>query len=331
MTRRTALITGITGQVGSYLAETLLERDYIVHGIVRREAAFDNISSIRHRLTLHYGDLLDEGRLLRIIADVRPHELYNLAAQTHVQISFEQPVYTGDVTALGPLRLFESLRTLGLETRVYQASSSEMFGTSAAPQGLDTPFTPVSPYAVAKLYAHQLAGLYRDSYGMYIARGIMFNAESPRRSPHFVTRKIVLGALECAFGWRDHIALGNTLTRRDWGYAGDYAEAIWETLQKPTPGDYVIATGVSHSIPDFAKLVFAIVNERCQGKHRVINVDEHIKPFVPEFTRPIDVPDLRGTPSFDTLSWRPRTSLEHLVALMVSSDHVAMLSRGPDF
>jgi len=328
--RRTALVTGITGQVGSYLAETLLERDYDVHGIVRREAAFDNISSIRHKLTLHYGDLLDEGRLIRILASVRPHELYNLAAQTHVQISFEQPVYTGDVTALGPLRVFEAVHTLGLETRVYQASSSEMFGTSAPPQGLDTPFVPVSPYAVAKLYAHQLAGLYRDSYGTYIARGIMFNAESPRRSPHFVTRKIVQQALECAFGWRDKVTLGNTLTRRDWGYAGDYAEAIWETLQKPTPSDYIIATGVSHSIPDFVKLVFAMVND-IKSKKRTLNIDEHVSAFSPDCMRPIDVPDLRGAPSFDTLSWRPRTSLEHLVALMVSSDHVALLSRGPDY
>lgn len=342
----TALITGITGQDGSYLAEFLLDKGYEVHGIIRRSSSF-NTARIEHLyldewvrdmhrrrlLTLHYGDMTDSSSLIRIIGEVRPNEIYNLAAQSHVKVSFDVPEYTADVDATGTLRLLEAIRILGLEKqcRVYQASTSELFGkVRQVPQNEDTPFYPRSPYAVAKLYSFWIMKNYRESYGMYTANGILFNHESPRRGENFVTRKITLAAARIAHNRQDKLYLGNLDALRDWGYAADYVECMWLILQQPQPDDFVIATGEYHTVRDFTTRAFARagINLRWEGsgldEKGIDTVSGRVLVEVdPRFFRPAEVEQLLGDPSKarQTLGWNPRkTSFQELVDMMVDAD-----------
>lgn len=342
----TALITGITGQDGSFLAEFLLEKGYDVHGIIRRSSSF-NTGRIEHLyldewvrdmhrrrlINLHYGDMTDSSSLIRIIGEVKPDEIYNLAAQSHVKVSFDVPEYTADVDASGVLRLLEAVRILGLEKkcRIYQASTSELFGkVQEVPQSETTPFYPRSPYAVAKLYAYWIMKNYRESYGMYTANGILFNHESERRGETFVTRKITLAAARISQGKQDKLYLGNLNAMRDWGYARDYVECMWLILQQPQPDDFVIATGDYHSVREFTTLAFARVGidlewrgegldekgvDRATGRV-LVEVD-------PRFFRPAEVEQLLGNPAKarERLGWNPRkTSFERLVEIMVDAD-----------
>lgn len=342
----TALITGITGQDGSFLAEFLLEKGYEVHGIIRRSSSF-NTERIEHlyldewvrdmhrkRLVqLHYGDMTDSSSLIRIIGEVKPDEIYNLAAQSHVKVSFDVPEYTAETDAVGVLRLLEAIRILGRErsTKVYQASTSELFGKVAeVPQTERTPFHPRSPYSVAKLYAFWIMKNYRESYGMFTANGILFNHESERRGENFVTRKISLAAARIVHGLQDKLYLGNLDAKRDWGYARDYVECMWLILQQEQPDDYVIATGEYHSVREFTTMAFARVgiNLRWEGK----GVDEKgideatgrvLVEVDPRFFRPCEVDELLGNPekARRELGWNPRaTSFERLVEIMVDSD-----------
>lgn len=342
----TALITGITGQDGSYLAEFLLDKGYEVHGIIRRSSSF-NTARIEHLyldewvrdmhrrrlLTLHYGDMTDSSSLIRIIGEVRPDEIYNLAAQSHVKVSFDVPEYTADVDATGTLRLLEAIRILGLEKqcRVYQASTSELFGkVRQVPQNEDTPFYPRSPYAVAKMYSFWIMKNYRESYGMYTANGILFNHESPRRGENFVTRKITLAAARIAHKRQDKLYLGNLNALRDWGYAADYVECMWLILQQPQPDDFVIATGEYHTVRDFTTRAFARagINLRWEGSgldEKGIDTDtgRTLVEVDPRFFRPAEVEQLLGDPSKarTTLGWNPRkTSFQALVDMMVDAD-----------
>jgi GDPmannose 4,6-dehydratase len=307
-----ALITGITGQDGSYLAENLLAKGYEVHGLVRRSSSFNTwrIDPIRDQLQLHYGDLVDENSLTRIMAAVGPDEIYNLAAQSHVKVSFEMPEYTADATGFGVLRVLDSVRNLGLKARVYQAGSSEMFGL--IPQTGTTPFHPRSPYGVAKVFGHWICVNYRESYGMHVSNGILFNHESPRRGENFVTRKITLGIAAIVQGRTQELRLGNLEAKRDWGFAGDYVEAMWRMLQQDQPGDYVIATGATHSVQEFVAAAFD-----CAGldwkKHVVID---------PRFFRPAEVDLLLGDASHarKVLGWEPTVTFAGLVKLMVDAD-----------
>ena len=341
-----ALITGITGQDGSYLAEFLLEKGYEVHGIIRRSSSF-NTGRIEHlyldewvrdmharrKVNLHYGDMTDSSSLIRIIGLVKPDEIYNLAAQSHVKVSFDVPEYTADTDAIGVLRLLEAVRILGMEkkTKIYQASTSELFGKVAeVPQSETTPFHPRSPYSVAKLYAFWIMKNYRESYGMFTANGILFNHESERRGENFVTRKITLAAARIAAGKQDKLYLGNLSAMRDWGYAPDYVECMWLILQQPEPDDFVIATGEYHSVREFCTLAFARVGITLrwegQGENEkgidaatgrvLVEVD-------PRFYRPAEVDELLGNPAKAKakLGWNPRkTSFETLVNTMVDSD-----------
>ncbi len=342
----TALITGITGQDGSYLAEFLIEKGYEVHGIMRRSSSF-NTGRIEHlyldewvkdmhrrrRLHLHYGDLTDSSSLVRIIAEVCPDEIYNLAAQSHVKVSFDVPEYTADVDAVGTLRLLEAVRILHMENkcRIYQASTSELYGqVEEVPQNEKTPFHPRSPYAVAKLYSYWIMKNYRESYGMFTANGILFNHESERRGETFVTRKITLAAARIAAGVQDKLYLGNLNALRDWGYAKDYVECMWLILQQAVPGDYVIATGEYHSVREFATLAFERVGItlRWEGE----GIDEKgidtatgrtLVEVDPRFFRPAEVEQLLGDPSKarKELGWNPtKTSFKALVNLMVDAD-----------
>ncbi|HEU4382336.1 MAG TPA: GDP-mannose 4,6-dehydratase [Anaeromyxobacteraceae bacterium] len=317
-----ALITGITGQDGSYLAEWLLEKGYQVHGVVRRSSSF-NRQRIDHlyvdphlpdaRFFLHYGDLNDASSLNLLLKKLRPDEIYNLGAQSHVRVSFDMPEYTGDVTGLGLTRLLEAVRELGLSgTRIYQASSSEMFGSSPPPQGENTPFHPRSPYGVAKVYAYWTAVNYREAHRLYVANGILFNHESPRRGENFVTRKVTLGAARIKHGLQHKLYLGNLEARRDWGYAKDFVEAMWLMLQQPEPGDYVVATGESHSVRELCQEAFGLCG---LDYRRHVEID-------PRFYRPSEVDDLHGDSSKarKVLGWAPRTTFKELVRLMVESD-----------
>ena len=341
-----ALITGITGQDGSFLAEFLLEKGYEVHGIIRRSSSF-NTERIEHLyldewvrdmhrkrlLTLHYGDMTDSSSLIRIIGEVKPDEIYNLAAQSHVKVSFDVPEYTADTDAVGVLRLLEAVRILGLEKhcRIYQASTSELFGkVQEVPQSEATPFYPRSPYSVAKLYAYWIMKNYRESYGMYTANGILFNHESERRGENFVTRKITLAAARITAGLQEKLYLGNLNAMRDWGYARDYVECMWLILQQPEPDDFVVATGEFHSVREFTTLAFARagINLRWEGEglnekgidtatgRILVEVD-------PRFFRPAEVEQLLGNPekARRVLGWNPRaTSFKRLVEIMVDAD-----------
>jgi GDPmannose 4,6-dehydratase len=342
----TALITGITGQDGSYLAEFLLEKGYEVHGIIRRSSSF-NTGRIEHlyldewvkdmhssrRINLHWGDMTDSSSLVRIIAQVKPDEIYNLAAQSHVKVSFDVPEYTADTDAVGTLRLLEAVRILNMEhkCRIYQASTSELFGkVQEVPQRETTPFYPRSPYAVAKLYAFWIMKNYRESYGMYTANGILFNHESERRGENFVTRKITLAVARIAAGKQDKLYLGNLNARRDWGYARDYVECMWLILQQEKADDYVIATGEYHTVREFTTLAFqhAGISLRWEGEgveERGIDVatGRTLVEVDPRFFRPAEVEQLLGDPTKarEQLGWNPRkTTFEQLVKIMVDSD-----------
>lgn len=323
MTKR-AFITGITGQDGSYLAELLLEKGYEVHGVIRRSSSF-NTDRIDHlyqdpheedvRLHLYYGDLTDGSQLARRIRMIEPDEIYNLAAQSHVAVSFEQPEYTGDVDGLGTVRLLEAIREAGVETKLYQAGTSEMFGDSPPPQNEDTPFRPRSPYAVAKLYAYWMTRNYREAYGMFAVTGILNNHESPRRGETFVTRKVTRAVARIVAGEQDKVFLGNLDAERDWGHARDYVEAMWLMLQQDEPRDYVIGTGEAHS-----------VRELCETAFRHVGL--HWEPFVaidPRYYRPTEVEKLCADPSraVGELGWKPRTTFDELIHEMVEADLAA--------
>jgi GDPmannose 4,6-dehydratase len=314
MTKR-ALITGITGQDGSYLAELLLDEGYEVIGMVRRSSTvtFERIAHLQDRIATVPGDLLDQASLIDLLRTYRPNEVYNLAAQSFVQTSFSQPVLTGDVTGLGVTRLLDAVRIADPDIRFYQASSSEMFGKVVeVPQTESTPFYPRSPYGVAKVYGHWITVNYRESYGMHTNSGILFNHESPRRGLEFVTRKIANGVARIKLGLDTTLALGNLDAQRDWGFAGDYVEAMWRMLQQPTPGDFVVATGETHSVREFCEVAFGHV-DLDWSDHVVI--DER-------FFRPAEVDLLVGDPSQarDVLGWTPSTGFRELVEMMVDAD-----------
>ena len=330
-----ALITGITGQDGSYLAELLLEKGYEVHGITRR-ASISNTGRIDHiidKLILHDGDLTDSTSLIKIIREIEPDEVYNLAAQSHVQVSFDVPEYSGDVDALGVLRILEAIRFLGLakKTRFYQASTSELYGkVEEIPQKETTPFHPYSPYAVAKLYGYWIVKEYRDAYGMFAVNGILFNHESPRRGENFVTRKITLAAGRIAEGLQDHLELGNMDSLRDWGYAKDYVECMWLMLQQETPDDFVIASGEQHTVRDFTEKAFAVNGIKIRWEGKGINekgfdadTGKMLVCVNPKWFRPTDVDNLWGDPTKakKVLGWNPqKTSYETLVEIMANHD-----------
>lgn len=334
---KTALITGVTGQDGSYLAEFLLEKGYDVHGIIRRSSV-DFRERIVHieghpHFHLHYADLGDSMSIMQVISKVRPDEIYNLAAQSHVQVSFDSPEYTANVDATGVLRILEAVRLAGLTPtcRIYQASTSELYGkVEEVPQNENTPFHPYSPYAVAKLYGFWIVKEYREAYGMYCCSGILFNHESERRGETFVTRKITLAAARIAQGKQDKLYLGNLSSLRDWGYAKDYVECMWLILQQPVPEDYVIATGVQHSVREFATLAFRNVGielrwegEGADEKGIDVATGKVLVEVSPDFYRPTDVVNLWGDPTKAKakLGWDPgKTSFEQLVKLMVDSD-----------
>ena len=334
-----ALITGITGQDGSYLAELLLAKGYEVHGVVRRSSSF-NSGRIDHlyrdphetgvKLFLHYGDLNDASSINKLLRDIRPDEIYNLGAQSHVRVSFDVPEYTGEVDALGAVRILEGIRETELNTKFYQASSSELYGKVVeTPQTETTPFYPRSPYACAKAYAYYITLNYRESYGLFACNGILFNHESPRRGETFVTRKITRAATRIKLGLQTCLYLGNLDAKRDWGFAGDYVEAMWLMLQHSEPDDYVVATGETHSVRKFAEMVFARLDMplvwQGEGVHEkgidstsgriVIEID-------PKYFRPAEVDLLLGDPAKArrVLKWQPRTSFEGLVEMMVDED-----------
>jgi GDPmannose 4,6-dehydratase len=323
MTR--SLITGITGQDGSYLAEFLLSKpDYEVHGLVRRSSSlnrqridhlFARDPSIHERFHLHYADLADASSLSMVMEQVRPDEVYNLGAQSHVRVSFDQPLYTADVVGLGSLRLLEAVRQLNRSKPVkfYQASSSEMYGSAPPPQGLDTPFHPRSPYACAKLYAHWQTINYREAYGLFACSGILFNHESPRRGESFVTRKVTLGATRIKEGLQKKLVMGNLDSKRDWGFAGDYVRAMWMMLQQEKPDDYVVATGETYSVHDLLELAFSCVD---------LDYRDFVE-FDTKYTRPSEVDVLLGDASKTraTLGWKPDVDFRGLIKMMIEHDH----------
>lgn len=318
-----ALITGITGQDGSYLAELLLSQGYEVHGIIRRASTFNTrrIDHIYHdphkdvsdvKLVLHYGDISQSESLIDVIYNTRPDEIYNLAAQSHVRVSFDMPEYTGDVTGLGTIRVLEAIRKSGVKARFYQASSSELYGSAAPPQDENTPFKPQSPYAAAKLYAFWVTKQYRDGYGMFASNGILFNHESPRRGETFVTRKITRALANIVAGNQKNLYLGNLDAKRDWGYAPDYVAAMWKMMQIDQPGDYVIGTGEAYSVRDFLDEAFGYLN---------MDWKEYVK-IDPRYFRPNEVDYLLSNPkkSMEAIGWEPRIKFKELVRIMVDAD-----------
>jgi GDPmannose 4,6-dehydratase len=324
MERRRALITGITGQDGSYLAEFLLDRDYDVIGVVRRTSTinFSRIQHIQDDIELVSADLLDQGSLISTIADCRPHEIYNLAAQSFVPASWKQPVFTGDVTALGVTRMLEAIRAVDPTIRFYQASSSEMFGkVREVPQTEDTPFYPRSPYGVAKVYGHWITVNYRESYGLFACSGILFNHESPRRGLEFVTRKVTYNAAKIKLGLADRVALGNLDAKRDWGFAGDYVRAMWLMLQQDHADDYVVGTGTTHAVQELCEVAFECVG--LDWRDYVVQD--------PRFMRPAEVDLLVSNPAKarTVLGWAPDVSFPRLIQMMVEAD-LALLRQEHD-
>jgi len=316
-----AFITGITGQDGSYLAEFLLNKGYEVHGLIRRSSSFntERIDHLYHdfhtpdtRLFLHYGDLSVSGQFMDLLHSLQPDEIYHLGAQSHVRVSFDMPEYTGDVTGLGTLRILEAIRKTGIKARFYQASSSEMFGAAPPPQNEKTIFQPRSPYAAAKVYAYYIVQNYRDAYGLFAANGILFNHESPRRGETFVTRKITRAATQIKLGLKDKLYLGNLDAKRDWGFAGDYVEAMWLMMQHDKPDDFVIATGETHSVREFAEKVFSKLD---LDYHQYVSVD-------PRYFRPTEVDILLGDASKakKMLNWKPRVTFDALIDMMIATD-----------
>ena len=340
MTRKVALITGVTGQDGAYLAEFLLGKGYEVHGIKRRSSSFntERVDHLYHDpheggdpFLLHYGDMTDATNLVRLVQQVRPTELYNLAAQSHVQVSFETPEYTANSDALGPLRLLEAIRLLNLEneTRFYQASTSELYGDSPPPQNENTPFRPRSPYAAAKLYAYWMVANYREAYGLHASNGILFNHEGPTRGETFVTRKITRAVAAISAGKQKQLYLGNLNARRDWGHARDYVEGMWLMLQQEKPDDFVLATGETHSVREFVERAFACAGRTIvwkgaglDEKGQCAKSSEVLVSIDPVYFRPTEVQDLRGDPSKARakLGWKHRTSFDALVREMVAFD-----------
>ncbi|WP_119462009.1 GDP-mannose 4,6-dehydratase [Rhodospirillaceae bacterium SYSU D60014] len=347
MTEKTALVTGITGQDGAYLAEFLLEKGYRVHGVKRRSSSF-NTERVDHlyvdphvddsRFRMHYGDMTDATNLIRIIQETQPDEIYNLAAQSHVQVSFETPEYTANADALGTLRLLEAIRILRLErqTRFYQASTSELYGKAqAVPQDETTPFHPRSPYAAAKLYAYWITVNYREAYDMHASNGILFNHESPIRGETFVTRKITRAVAAIHHGFQDRLYLGNLDAQRDWGHARDYVEGMWRILQQDRPDDYVLATGETRSVREFVELAFAEIGRSIAWRGKGVEetgVDSATGQVLvevdPRYFRPTEVDLLLGdaTKARETLGWTPRTSFRQLVREMVAADLEAVVN-----
>ena len=319
MTKR-AFITGITGQDGSYLAELLLGKGYEVHGLVRRSSSFNRERidplyldpEVGKRLFLHYGDMTDGVSLVNLIRSIEPHEVYNLAAQSHVKVSFEMPEYTASADGIGTIRLLEAIRAAGLESRFYQASTSEMFGATPPPQNEKTAFYPRSPYGAAKLYAHWVTVNYREAYDMYAVSGILFNHESPRRGETFVTRKITRAVARIQAGVQKDLVLGNVHAVRDWGYAKEYVEGMWRMLQQDTPTDYVLATGVGTTVAEFCRLSF---------DHVGLDWEDHVR-YDERYERPTEVDALIGDPSkaTDLLGWKAETDVKALAELMVDAD-----------
>jgi len=346
-----ALITGITGQDGSYLTEFLLEKGYEVHGLIRRSSTFntDRIDHIyidphdpKSKLFLHYGDITDSGQLTNLIYNIQPDEIYHLAAQSHVRVSFDMPEFTGDVTGIGTTRLLEAIRRSGIKTRFYQASSSEMFGDAPPPQNEETPFRPRSPYGAAKVYAYWMAKNYREGYGMFAVNGILFNHESPRRGETFVTRKITRSIARMKYGLESKLYLGNLEAKRDWGYAGDFVEAMWLMLQQGEPDDYVIATGETHSVREFVNLSFKHAGIELEWKGSGTEEKGIIASFTsslnlsasnlqlgdaiieidPRYLRPLEVEFLQGDASKakKKLGWEPKVGFRDLIKIMVDAD-----------
>ena len=314
MTKR-ALITGITGQDGSYLAEFLLERGYVVHGMARRSSTtnYERIEHLLDRVTVHQGDMLDQSSLEHLLRRVQPDEVYNLAAQSFVPVSWEQPILTSEVTGLGATRMLEAIRLTNSDIRFYQASTSEMFGhVRCEPQNENTPFWPRSPYGVSKVYAHWITVNYRESYGMFACSGILFNHESPRRGLEFVTRKITNSVAKIRHGLQEKLSLGNMDALRDWGFAGDYVRAMWLMLQQDEPDDFVIATGIKHSVREVVEIAFAQAG---------LNAQDHVE-IDPAFFRPAEVHTLCGDASKarDELGWQPEVGFEELIRMMVDAD-----------
>ncbi len=320
-----AFITGVNGQDGSYLAELLLSKGYEVHGLIRRSSSFNTqrVDPIYHdphesgvRFRMHYGDLSDSGSLVNLIRELEPDEIYHLGAQSHVKVSFEVPEYTADATAMGTIRMLEAIRASGVQTRFYQASSSEMYGSAPPPQGEETPFHPRSPYGVSKVFAYWSTVNYREAYGVFASNGILFNHESIRRGETFVTRKISRAVARIKAGMQDKLYLGNLDALRDWGHAPEYVEAMWLMLQQDEPDDFVIATGEAHSVREFVQLAFGRVG---------LDWEPHVE-IDPDYFRPAEVQSLCGDPSKarEQLGWKARTTFEELVALMVDGD-VALL------
>ncbi len=347
MAPRRALITGITGQDGSYLAEFLLSKGYEVHGLVRRASTFnrgriDHLFTDAHHHTppifLHYGDMGDSSSLTRVLAASKPDEIYNLAAQSHVGVSFDTPEYTGDVTGLGTVRLLEALRTSGLCAKFYQASSSELFGKVSSPmQNETTPFYPRSPYGCAKAFAFYLTHNYRESYGMFAVNGILFNHESPRRGENFVTRKITLSLARILAGTQDCLYLGNLEAKRDWGYAKEYVEGMWSMLQQPEPEDYVLATGTTSSVREFLELCLEEAGipyvREGEGKKELYRHQQTKRVIVavdPFYFRPAEVDVLLGDPSKanEKLGWKAKTTLRELAAIMMNADREKLTHAG---
>ncbi len=340
MSQKTALITGVTGQDGAYLSELLLGKGYLVHGVKRRSSSF-NTGRVDHlyrdpheadvRFLMHYGDMTDATNLIRLIQETQPDEIYNLAAQSHVQVSFETPEYTANADALGTLRVLEAMRILGLEgtTRFYQASTSELFGASPPPQGEATPFAPRSPYAAAKLYAYWITVNYREAYGMHASNGILFNHEGPTRGETFVTRKITRAVAAIELGFQKTLYLGNLEAERDWGHARDYVEGMWRIVQRDTPDDYVLATGEAHTVREFVELAFGHVGRTVEWRGQGVEekgldarTGDVLVRIDPRYFRPTEVDRLLGDPSKARaeLGWRHSTSFEDLVAEMVAED-----------
>ena len=328
-TKKVALITGITGQDGSYLAELLLSKGYEVHGVIRRSSTL-NTQRIRHlisgseddrgRITLHFGDLADGSGLIRLISELKPHEIYNLAAQSHVRVSFDQPELTGDTTGLGSVRILEAIRLLGLDTKFYQASSSEMFGASPPPQDEETPFYPRSPYGVAKVYSYWITKNYRESYGMFATNGILFNHESPRRGETFVTRKITRAVARIKAGIQEKLFLGNIDAVRDWGYAPEFVEAMWRMLQVDQPDDFVVATNTAHSVRDFLGYSFDTVG---------LDWEKYVE-FDEKYLRPAEVDALVGDYAkvSSATGWEPKVLTPDLARIMVEADVGILASEG---
>jgi GDPmannose 4,6-dehydratase len=346
MTKK-ALITGITGQDGSYLAELLLQKEYEVHGIIRRSSSF-NTARIDHlynnpdimgkKLFLHYGDVTDTSNLNRILERIQPNEIYNLAAQSHVKVSFELPEYTAEVDAIGTVRFLDAIREVGLKPKFYQASTSELFGKAQqVPQNEKTPFYPRSPYGVAKLYGYWIIINYREAYNIFACNGILFNHESPRRGETFVTRKITRAAAKIKLGMEEKLSLGNLNAKRDWGYAPEYVDGMWRMLQLPAPDDFVLATGETHTVREFVDLAFKELDMELAWSGNGADekgIDEKTKKVLvdvdPRYYRPTEVELLIGDPTKakEKLGWIPETKFSELVKIMIKADHEKISKRG---